>query len=293
MDNYLFGDGNWMLHRAWHAAGKTSKFPDTKVPNMILEWFCQGAVRLNAHYGALTFDGPKNFRKKLYPEYKANRTGDQDLVEESYWKGELMPPRTEKECINALIKPTISLFQTHGIVVEQKKEYEADDLLNSATYYFDDEGRVIYVMTRDKDLFQSVRKRVFVYMPNMGKIPERLYGVKAVTAAKKMTPRQFLHYQILVGDGIDNVPPIPKIGTPAKAMSIVKEYDKLSEYFATAEGAKIFKKYSSELHRNRELVTMSKKVWTIEDVKLRPRGTNKKVPALATLISSMSKRSMF
>ena len=191
---YLFADGNWLLHRAWHAYGKTSSAPEKRVPNQLLEWFCQGAVRMQCQGGAVCFDGPDVFRHKVYPLYKQNRS--EKAIHKAGAFNDEGPSTSDR--VNSLIPYTKELFVKHGIFAEQKEEFEADDLLISGAHYFTSKGAdEVVFLARDKDLVQGISQRVKMFTPAMMKEPEKIWTVKSVLADKGMTPRQFLNYQIL------------------------------------------------------------------------------------------------
>lgn len=242
--------------------------------------------------GAICFDGHDVFRYQIYPGYKQSRKEKKEVgTHTEVYQGD----KTASEVIASLIQPTMEVFKYHGVCAVQKAELEADDLLASAGYYFtkrnpDDS---VVLLARDKDALQSISKKVCMYTPPMSKLPEKIWTPEAVQKSKGMTPKQFHRYQILLGDATDDIPPIPKIGTPAKAKSIVTRFNKLSDYFETEEGMEVYKSYASELVRNRQLVTMVKTAWTDKDIKFKLTGDNKYAPALGVLKSTLSKRSLF
>lgn len=271
--------------------GKTSSVPEKKIANAVLEWFCQGAVRHQCVGGAVCFDGPDIFRFRVYGGYKSTR---REKKEQSILDNAAQGLPAE-DTAGAFIAPTIELLKEHGIVTEQKDDYEADDLLMSASRFVTKlKPRAhVWLEARDKDLFQAVNDRVSVWTPAMGLEKEVIWTPKSVLAKKGMTPKQFLRYQILHGDATDDVPPIPEIGSPKKAKSIAIQYDKLTDFFMTEEGGKLFDKYVSELHRNRQLVSMVRDAWTIKDLDFKLKGVNSRAPAFAALKSNLSKKSLF
>lgn len=289
--NYIFADGNWLAHRAFSVYGKSSSVPEKKIPNAILDWFSQGAVRWQCTGGALCFDGNDIFRHKVYTGYKATRKAAKDEAARHRFD-EGLPP---EDTAGAFIAPTTELFRSHGILVVQKPELEADDLLISAgTTFGKNPKNQVILEARDKDLFQGVRKNIRIFTPAMGVEKEIVWTPELVLAKRGMTPKQFLKYQILIGDATDDIPAIPEIGTPAKAKKIVLEFDKLSTFFTeTEDGQRLFKKYKSEIARNIQLVTMVKNAWDIKDVGFKLVGSNSRSPGFAALKSALSKKSLF
>ena len=77
------------------------------------------------------------------------------------------------------------------------------------------------------------------------------------------------------------------------AKNIATTFGKLSDFFETKKGAAAYKSYAAELVRNRQLVTLVKTAWTEKDIKFKLAGANQYAPALATLKSTLSKKSLF
>jgi len=253
--NYMFVDGNWCLHRAWSAMGHQSGIPTVRVPRMLLNWFCDYALRLNVQAGAMCFDGNSNFRYNVYPAYKSNRNGDK-IVDHGPSAG-----LTGSDAVYQSLEPTRELFQACGLTVVQEELYEADDLLCSAGHVYGRlPGNKVWLVTRDKDMRGSITKQVNMYIPEMSKQPEQRITPELVGKKQGMTPLQWIDYQILVGDEMDSVPPVARF-TPSKAKALLKEHRSLGEYFKTDEGGAFYRKYHPDLHRNKQLVVMAKNAW--------------------------------
>lgn len=290
MATYLFADGNWLLYRAWSAVGKVYKDPYKKVPMMLLDWFCKAALRLQATGGAMCFDGNDNFRKRLYPPYKAHREVGEPISPEGTMEG-----ISVSDAVYASLDPTKELFYSLGIPIDQQPKYEADDLMISGANYFAQESKSnrIYLMTRDKDTYQGITDQVTIFVPEMKQHPEELIGLKQLLKKKGLSPKQFLSYQILIGDATDNVPPISDM-TPKKALQIAKEFTSLPAFFRTKEGGRFYNEKEDELHRNKDLITLVRSAWRIEDVSFKAhlKGRADSL-AFNTLKSSVTKSSLF
>ena len=289
--NYIFADGNWLIHRAFSVYGKSSSVPEKRIPNALLDWFSQGAVRWQCTGGALCFDGHDIFRHKVYSGYKSTRKEAKEKANRHNFDEGLPPEITA----GVYIAPTIALFRSHGILVVQKPEVEADDLLVSAGVRFGkDPNNLVFLEARDKDLFQGIRKNVMVYTPPMGLEKEVLWTPERVLEKKGMTPKQFLRYQILRGDSTDDIPSIPEVGSHARAKDIAIKYDRLSDFFTnTKKGQAVFKKHKSEIARNIQLITMVRNAWDEKDVRFKLTGSNPRATSFAALKSALSKKSLF
>jgi DNA polymerase-1 len=248
MKTSIFVDGNWLLHRNYLTLGRQSSMPGKTLPLRMLDSCSKFALRLGAKFGALTFDGPYNFRYDVYPEYKANRGG----------------PLTEEDTGNSVyehLDRVKDLFDAVGFLCVQKANYEADDLVSAGSHTFatlskDNES---WIVGRDKDSYQDIRSRIRVFWPAQGKDPEYLLGPDEIKSRFGMSPAQFGDYQVLIGDSTDN---IPDILTPSKAKKIIVGYGSLKQFLSTEEGTTFFYAHQEELTRNTKLIRMDKKCWS-------------------------------
>jgi 5'-3' exonuclease len=256
---YEIADGNWHLWRAWSVVGQRTSAPQTRIPLQILSWFCEYALRLKATHGAIAFDGPDNFRYDIYKDYKGSRSGEggghDTVVNSGPFQG-----MTAADAVYSLLPPTVELFRSVGIMTIISDRHEADDCLSSAGHKYGVQSNHVYLVTRDKDMTQCVNKNVTVYIPPMQQKPEILLTSDSTPELKKgLTPKQFLEYQILMGDPMDDVPAVSAVNE-RQVLNILKTHGSLSSYFKTKEGRAFYDLRISELHRNKTLVGLSKKV---------------------------------
>ena len=296
-DRLVMADGNWLLHRAWSVLGERTAEPTKRVPSLILDWFCSYALRLNCNGGGIAFDGGSNFRYAVYSEYKANRgSGANNGVPLVVEKG-TMAGMTKQEAVYASLKPTKDLFRSVGLFVTHPKRFEADDSLASAAWRLckNHPDTLMYLTSLDKDVIQCVTENVHIHIPEVGKMPERIIKPADVPRLRKgLTASQFLDLQILLGDSIDNVPPMPGC-TPAMALKIVKTHGSLKAFFDTKDGKDFYFKRATELHRNKELVKLSHKAFMFPKSNLmfdKLTGTAESV-AFTTLKNKQTRSSLF
>lgn len=277
-ENAIFVDGNHQLHRCWRTTGSFSAIPEKRVPLMVLHYFAAYALEKRAKFGSLCFDGDDIFRYRIDPNYKIGRR-----TEGTGGGMDHTGPRGEgggktaleiKDEVYKCLQPTIRLFDLLGIPCHQNSELEADDLMASGAYSFTRNGdsriyipgRKAWIVTPDKDAFQRVDKQVRVYRPEINKQPSIEWDVDRVVAEKGMKPRQFCDYQALVGDKVDDIPPIL---SPKKAERLILKYGSLSKLLASEEGQEIWLKHQNEIRRNVQLVRLSYKSWapTLEELR--------------------------
>lgn len=263
MSTAIFLDGNWLLHRAESAIGSYTEFPNKKIPLLILNWFCDYAIRFRAEFGAICFDGGQNFRYGVYSGYKASRSVSSAEQRVSSGEG-----KSKSDNTYAALQPCLSLFSMIGLASYQHPNYEADDLVAAGSWHFSkvDKTRKGIIICRDKDSLSQVSERVVVWTPEMSGQPEITWTEKEVRAKYGLSPRQFRDYQVLVGDKIDD---IPGVLPPAKAKQLLLRYNSIKAYLTTPEGKAFFTEHGSELMRNKQLVSMARDCWAPNDSELR------------------------
>jgi DNA polymerase-1 len=167
---------------------------------------------------------------------------------------------TAADAVYSLLPVTVELFKSVGILTIISARHEADDCLSSAGARFGVQSNHVYLVTRDKDMIQCINGRVSVYIPPMQQKPEIMLNVNSTPTLKKgLSPRQFLDYQILMGDPVDDVPSVSAVNE-RQVLGILKTHGSLASYFKTKEGRAFYDLRATELHRNKDLVGLSKKV---------------------------------
>jgi DNA polymerase-1 len=206
-------DGSSYLYRAFHALPdlRNAAGEPTGAIYGVLNMLRRLLADYKADYVACVFDAKgKTFRDDLYAEYKANRPAMPDDL-----SCQIAPLH---EAIRALGWP---LIMVEGV--------EADDVIGTLARQADASGLRCIISTGDKDLAQLVTDRIMLVntMSN-----ERLdqAGVKAKFCVE---PGQILDYLTLIGDAIDNVPGVDKVG-PKTAVKWLEQYGSLDGVIAQA-----------------------------------------------------------
>lgn len=146
--------------------------------------FFQKNFNIKPDYFAFVFDGcsDNNFRKKLYPEYKANRD---DTPEEFMF---------QKRIIYALLNAL-------GFKTLSHTEYEADDIIATLATKLNNRNINHFIFTKDKDLFALVNDNTHIYNGNKTEI----YTPDKVLKEKGVPPSKIQDYLTLLGDKVDNI----------------------------------------------------------------------------------------
>ena len=213
----LLVDGSSYLYRAYHA------LPDLRGPGGVPTGAIHGVVAMMkrlreqhpAALGACVFDakGP-TFRDAWYAQYKANRSA--------------MPPDLALQ-----IEPIVDAVKLLGWPVLSVPGIEADDVIGTLATAAAKRGFLVVVSTGDKDLAQLVGDHVTLIntMSN-----ERL-DAPGVLAKFGVPPERIIDYLTLVGDAVDNVPGVEKVG-PKTAAKWLSEYGSLDGVMAAAPSMK-------------------------------------------------------
>ncbi len=215
----LLVDGSSYLYRAYHALPDlraADGFPTGAVHGMVamMRWLRD---RHPAALAACVFDasGP-TFRDDWYPAYKANRAP--------------MPPDLRQQ-----IEPIHEVVRLLGWPVLVPPGIEADDAIGTLAARAAAEGRQVLISTGDKDLAQLVTPQVRL-INTMAKPPEVL-DVAGVSTKFGVPPERIVDYLTLVGDAVDNVPGVDKVG-PKTAAKWIADHGSLDGVVAAAASIK-------------------------------------------------------
>src|SRR4051812_37604980 len=156
----------------------------------------------------------KTFRDDIYPEYKATR--------------QAMP-----EDLAAQIDPLIDTIKALGWPVICVDGVEADDVIGTLVRHACDQGWDSVISTGDKDLTQLVNECVLWVNTMSG---DKL-GPEGVKEKFGVPPDRIIDYLALMGDAVDNVPGVDKVG-PKTACKLIEQYGSLEGVIAHADEVK-------------------------------------------------------
>ena len=217
----LLVDGSSYLYRAFHAMPDLRAVPGD--PSSPATGAIRGMINMMerlrkdfpAPLAACVFDakGP-TFRDEMYPEYKAHRSP--------------MP-----DDLRAQIEPIHELVRLMGWTVLDVPGVEADDVIATLAHTAASQGVQVIVSSGDKDLSQLVNEHITIVDTMNGKKRD----VAGVRAEFGVPPSLMIDYQTLVGDPVDNVPGVHKVG-PKTAAKWLLEYGSLDALVARASEVK-------------------------------------------------------
>ena len=164
---------------------------------------------------AVVFDAPgKTFRDDMYSEYKANRSAMPDDLRE-----QIAPIH---EMIKAMGLPLISVV---GV--------EADDVIGTYAAQATLLQRETVISTGDKDMAQLVTP----YVTLVNTMTETTMDAEGVKDKFGVGPELIVDYLALMGDTVDNIPGVPKVG-PKTAAKWLNEFGSLDALVAAADEVK-------------------------------------------------------
>lgn len=211
---FILVDGSSYLFRAYHALPPltTSKGQPTGaifgVVNMLRKLLTDYAPSAMA----VVFDSKeKNFRHALYEPYKANRT--------------IMPEDLQQQ-----IQPLQSIIKALGLPLIVVPGVEADDIIGTLARLAKAQGLTTLISTGDKDFAQLVDDKTIL----INTMSQTIYDREAVIKKFEVPPETIIDYLALIGDSVDNIPGIPKVG-PKTAVKWLAEYGSLDNIVQNAD----------------------------------------------------------
>ncbi|MGA8008790.1 MAG: 5'-3' exonuclease H3TH domain-containing protein, partial [Thiomonas sp.] len=240
----LLVDGSSYLYRAFHA------MPDLRGPEgqptgalygmvaMLRRLREQYPVAKGYRYAACVFDakGP-TFRNTLYDQYKAHRPP--------------MPPELVEQ-----IGPIHEVVRLMGWPLLEVPGVEADDVIGTLAVRAHAAGIRTLVSTGDKDMAQLVNDHITL----VNTMSNEVLDAAGVQEKFGVPPERIVDYLTLVGDAVDNVPGVPKVG-PKTAVKWLTQYGSLDALMAHAD--EVTGAVGQNLRDTRDWLPMARKLVTI------------------------------
>ncbi|MCL7420766.1 MAG: DNA polymerase I [Methylobacter sp.] len=250
-------DGSSFLFRAYHAIPPLTN-PKGEPTNAILgvsNMLRKLIADYQSDYITVIFDAPgKTFRNDLYEQYKAHRPA--------------MP-----DDLRVQIEPLHHLIRAMGLPLIMVDGVEADDVLGALAQQAERADFFVVISTGDKDMAQLVTEHI-ILDNTMSNVRLDIQGVIDKFGVK---PAQIIDYLALIGDTVDNIPGVPKVG-PKTAAKWLEQYETLENLIACADQIK--GKIGDNLRASLAQLPLSKQLTTIkcdldlpyglEDLKRRP-----------------------
>ena len=198
-------DSSIFVFRAWFGPQK-DRCNRQRQPNQAFVGFTDFVYRLLSEQapGKLVFafdeSSAQSTRKQIYPQYKANRSPTPTALKRQFgWC---------QQWLDAL-----------GISRVSSATWEADDLIGSLANYHRNPQTPVVILTADKDLAQLVGEQDiwWSYLDN------KKLDYRGVCKKFGVHPGQIADQLALMGDKVDNIPGVPRVGQKTAA-NLLKKY---------------------------------------------------------------------
>ena len=244
MKTLLLVDGSSYLYRAFHALPdlRNARNEPTGAIYGVLNMLQRLRKDIQADYIACVFDAKgKTFREDLYPEYKAHR-----------------PPMPGD--LAAQIAPLHDAVRAMGWPLLMIAGVEADDVIGTLAHEAEKNGMHTVISTGDKDMAQLVNAHVEL----INTMSNEKLDVPGVVAKFGVPAERIVDYLTLIGDSVDNVPGVEKVG-PKTAVKWLAQYDSLDNVVLHAQDiggvvGENLRKAVDWLPKARELLTIKRDV---------------------------------
>jgi DNA polymerase I len=205
------------IHRAYHAIQRLSTSAG-RPTNAIYGFVTMLRKMLREHgpdYLAVAWDGPqRTVRHEQYTEYKANR---QPMADD----------------LASQVPVIREILDAYRIPVLELPGYEADDVIGTLAKKASTMGFDVVIVTADKDMLQLVGPRVRVFHTGREKFLDEA-GVREFFG---VAPGQVADVLALMGDSVDNIPGVPRVGE-VTAKKWIAEYGDLTTLLSRADEVK-------------------------------------------------------
>ena len=156
--------------------------------------------------------GGSQRRRKIHPEYKANRKPGKRITRWDAFKN----ATEEKDAMKIQFSRLIEYLDFLPINVISIDRIEADDTIAYIAHTLLDED--VTILSADQDFLQLVNERITVWSPTK----KKFYTPRMVEADYGVPAHNFLMYKVLMGDKSDNIEGVKGLG-PKKLPKIVPD----------------------------------------------------------------------
>lgn len=166
-------------------------------------------AELQPSHALMVFDGQHSqWRKALYPAYKANRKPMPAILAEA------LP----------LLRQSVTELGIHNVL---EPDSEADDVIASVATTLAQHGMQVTIVSTDKGFLPLLSDTIQLY----DAFARQFYSEQGIKEKFGVTKSQLIRYWSLVGDSTNNIPGVPGIG-PKGAHDLLALGDTLTDALA-------------------------------------------------------------
>lgn len=227
-------DASPYIFRAYFSLPETIVSPLNRPMNAVYgytHFLCDLVEKTQPQFMAIAFDESLGhcFRNDLYLPYKANRD---------------LPPAD----LAAQLKACQAITHALGIKTYVSDHFEADDIIGTIGHRLRRRGFSMVYVSSDKDLAQLVCSGDVLW----DYARDRRFTPVTIRRHFGIAPGQFVDYLALMGDAVDNIPGVPKVGAKS-AVQLLKRFKTLTSlYNRIDEVEKMMLRGAGTIQRNLE-----------------------------------------
>jgi 5'-3' exonuclease len=239
-------DASLYVFRAWHSIPPDFTSRDGHSVNAVhgfTRFLLDLLERVSPTHVAICFDESltSSFRNAIYADYKANR--------------ELPPAELVRQ-----FDYCRAVAAALGLTVLSDTQFEADDLIGSASSILQGHDCTSIIVSADKDFGQLIGDRVEQWDFSR----DQRWNAQGIKQRLGVHPHQVADYLALMGDAIDNIPGIPGIGAKTAAI-LLAHFETLDALLTRSEEVAFLRmrgaaSVSRKLREHAELAKLSRQL---------------------------------
>jgi len=236
----------------------------------------------------IVFDGKggSQRRRKIYPEYKANRKPPTRLNRQY----DMTTEQQETENMKWQLVSLVEMLECLPVTVFTMDNIEADDVIAYASELVTSQGGQSIIYSTDKDFLQMITENVKVYNP----VKKKTFDINTVVEEYGVHPNNFVFYRALMGDKSDNIEGVKGAGEK----TLLKLFPELSDESLLADTTFIEQKFVNvkkkpklieNILNNKDIVERNLQLMQLRDVNISTDSKMKIVHKLDTVKTDLHK----
>ena len=237
----------------------------------------------------ICFDGKggSKRRKKIYPDYKANRAVSTKFNRYQ----EFASKADESESMKKQFGRLIEYLNCLPVTMLAVDNIEADDsIAYIANEVFTEDKHKVQIVSTDRDFLQLVNNRISVWSP----IKKKLYTPSLMREEFGISSNNYLLYRTFIGDKSDNIPGLKGVGLKSllKHFPIITQDEDISVDQIIEYAESVDKKYKvhENVISNKDLLDLNYRLMQLKEVDI---NGNAKMLALNMVKGDINKMNTF
>ena len=237
----------------------------------------------------ICFDGKggSKRRKKIYPDYKANRAVSTKFNRYQ----EFATKQDESESMKKQFGRLIEYLNCLPVTMLAVDNIEADDsIAYIANEVFTEDKHKVQIVSTDRDFLQLVNNRISVWSP----IKKKLYTPSVMREEFGISSNNYLLYRTFIGDKSDNIPGLKGVGLKSllKHFPIITQDKDISVDQIVEFAESVDKKYKvhENVISNKNILQLNYQLMQLKEVDI---NGNAKMLALNMMKGDINKMNTF